>query len=279
MNFWLFPVGLVLLVPMAVSKAAEPANSSQPNIILIYTDDHGYSDLGCMGIMKDVQTPHIDALAVGGVRMTSGYVTAPQCGPSRCGLISGRYQGKFGMDHNGMLESDPALLERFRQLNNLPKRLKQAGYVTGMAGKSHLGSDDSADLVKLGFDKVFFKHSNAPGHWNMDLAGQDIEPQEQSGGTYHLEMLADFTCSFINRFKEQPFFFYLAFRGPHVPLDATQQYLDRFPEKMPIERRKALGAIACIDDGIGKIMETLRRNQIEENTLIFFIADNGDHSD
>lgn len=120
------------------------------------------------GNYEDVQTPHIDALAVGGVRMTSGYVTAPQCGPSRCGLISGRYQGKFGMDHNGMLESDPALLERFRQLNNLPKRLKQAGYVTGMAGKSHLGADDSADLVKLGFDKVFFKHSNlrqAIGIW------------------------------------------------------------------------------------------------------------------
>ncbi len=265
----------LLLAPLAALQAADAPKSSRPNIILIYTDDHGYSDLGCMGIMKDVKTPNIDALASGGVRMTSGYVTAPQCSPSRCGVIIGQYQGKFGMDHNGMLESDPALLERFRALNNLPKRLKQAGYVTGMAGKSHLGSNDSPELVTLGFDKAFFKHSNAPGHWNMDLTGTDIDPQVQKGGDYHLEMLADFACTFINRFKEQPFFFYLALRGPHVPLDATQKYLDRFPDPMPIERRKALGAISCIDDGVGKIMATLRKNGVEENTLIFLIADNG----
>lgn len=266
---------VLLLTQLGALHAEDTPSHSKPNVILIYTDDHGYSDLGCMGIMKDVKTPNIDALASGGVRMTSGYVTAPQCSPSRCGVISGQYQGKFGMDHNGMLESDPALLERFRALNLLPKRLKQAGYVTGMAGKSHLGANDSAELVKLGFDKAFFKHSNASGHWNMDLSGKDLEHQVQMGGDYHLEMLADFACTFINRFKDQPFFFYLALRGPHVPLDATQKYLDRFPGSMPEERRKALGAISCIDDGIGKIMETLRRSGIEEKTLIFLIADNG----
>jgi len=247
----------------------------RPNIIVIYTDDHGYADLGCMGIMQDVKTPNIDALAADGVRMAAGYVTAPQCSPSRCGLISGQYQGKFGMDKNGDLESQPDLLQRFRALKTLPKRLKEAGYVTGMAGKSHLGSNESGDIVKVGFDKAFFKHSNAPGSWNMDLTGKDIPPQEQKGGYYHLEMIADFGCTFINRFKEQPFFLYLAFRGPHVPLDATQKYLDRFPGPMPEERRKALGAISCIDDGIGKIMATLRKSGLEENTLIFVISDNG----
>ncbi|TSA35905.1 MAG: sulfatase [Verrucomicrobiaceae bacterium] len=264
----------LLLAPLAALLAAEKKND-KPNIIVIYTDDHGYADLGCMGLMADVKTPNIDKLASGGVLMTSGYVTAPQCSPSRCGVIGGQYQGKYGMDHNGMLEDDPALLERFRALNNLPKRMKSAGYVTGMAGKSHLGSDNSAELVKLGFDKAFFKHSAGPGNWNMDLAGKDIEPQVQQGDAYHLEMIADFACTFINRFKNQPFFFYLAFRGPHVPLDAPQKYLDRFPGEMPEERRKALGAISCIDDGIGKIMETLRKNGLEENTLIFLIADNG----
>lgn len=79
--------------------AAETTPGTKPNLIVIDTDDHGYADLGCMGIMRDVKTPDIDALASGGVRMTSGYVTAPQCSPSRCGLISGQYQGKFGMDH------------------------------------------------------------------------------------------------------------------------------------------------------------------------------------
>jgi arylsulfatase A-like enzyme len=266
---------VLLLAPLALSRDSDDLRQLKPNIILIYTDDHGYSDLGCMGIMQDVKTPNIDSLATQGVRMTSGYVTAPQCSPSRCGLISGQYQGKFGMDHNGMLESDPALLARFRSLNHLPKRMKQAGYVTGMAGKSHLGSNDCAELTMIGFDKAFFKHSNSSGHWNMDLSGKDLEPQVQNGGGYHLEMLADFACTFINRFKDQPFFFYLALRAPHVPLDAPQRYLDRFPGPMPSERRKALGAIACIDDGVGKIMHTLRQCGVDENTLIFLIADNG----
>ena len=264
----------ILLAPLAVLHAAEEKNA-KPNIIVIYTDDHGYADLSCMGIMKDVKTPNMDALAAPGVRMTAGYVTAPQCAPSRCGLISGQYQNRFGMECNGDLETNPDLLQRFRSLKTLPKRLKEAGYVTGMAGKSHLGSDDSVELVKLGFDKVFFKHSNARGHWNMDLTGKDVAPQVQKGADYHLEMITTFACTFINRFKDQPFFFYLAYRAPHVPLDDRQKYLDRFPGSMPEERRKALGAISCIDDGVGRIMETLRKSGLEENTLVFVISDNG----
>jgi uncharacterized sulfatase len=265
---------LICLMGGAIAAADKP-NAAKPNIILIYTDDHGYADLGCVGVMGDVKTPNIDALAIGGARMDAGYVTAPQCSPSRCGVISGQYQGKFGMDHNSMLESDPALRQRFWNLNNLPKRLKSAGYVTGMAGKSHLGSNESEDLVNVGFDKAFFKHSDAPGSWNMDVTGKDLPPQEQKGGYYHLEMIADFGCAFINRFKDQPMFLYLAFRGPHVPLDAPKRYLERFPGEMPEERRKALGSIACIDDGVGKLMAALRKNRIEENTLIFIIGDNG----
>ncbi len=226
-----------------------------------------------MGIMKDVNTPNIDSLAATGVRMTSGYVSAPQCGPSRCGLISGQYQQRFGMEANGYLIGD--VLKRFQALKTLPERLKEAGYVTGMAGKSHLGSDDSGELTKLGFDKVFWKHSDAAGSWNMDLTGKDIPPQVQPKGGYHLELIADFACTFINRFKDQPFFFYLAFCGPHVPLDAPKKYTDRFPGPMPTERRKALGAISCIDDGIGKVMATLRKNGLEEITLVFIISDNG----
>ena len=259
----------------SASLAIAEIKPAKPNIIVIYTDDHGYADLSCMGIMSDVKTPNLDALAASGVRMTSGYVSAPQCGPSRCGLITGQYQNRFGMEKNGDFETKPDVLARFRALKTLPERLKDAGYVTGMAGKSHLGSDDSAELVKLGFDKAFFKHSDGPGSWNMDLTGKDIPPQVQKGGDYHLEMITTFACTFIERFKAQPFFFYLAYRGPHVPLDATQKYLDRFPGPMPEERRKALGAISCIDDGVGRVMATLRKNKLEENTLVFVISDNG----
>lgn len=256
------------------SFAATPAN--KPNIIIIYTDDHGYADLGCQGLAKDVRTPNIDAIATAGVRMTSGYITAPQCAPSRCGLITGQFQGKFGMDTNKSWDQVPGLTERFFNLKTLPDRMKDAGYATGMAGKSHLGSDDSAKLTELGFDKAFFKHSDAPGHWNMNLKGEDIPPQEQpkfSG--YHVELATDFACAFIDRFKAQPFFFYLAYRSPHVPLDAPKKYTDRFPDAQPENRRKTLGMLAAVDDGVGKVMETLRKNGIEENTLVFLIGDNG----
>ncbi len=273
--YFIRPIAISLFFVWSSVVLANDQSSSQPNVIVIFTDDHGYADLGCYGIMADVKTPNIDQLVENGARMEAGYVTAPLCSPSRCGLISGQYQGKYGMDRNGMLESDPALYSRFYALNNLPKRMQAAGYSTCMAGKSHLGSNNSADLVKLGFDKVLLKNSDRPGHWNMNLEGNDIPPQEQIGGDYHLEMVADFACTFINRFKDEPKFLYLAFRAPHVPLDATKKYLDRFPGEMPAERRKALGALSCIDDGVGEIMETLRKIGQEENTLIFLIGDNG----
>ena len=196
---------LVLILGLFTAAPVDAAAQSKPNIIVIFTDDLGYADLGCQGVLRDVKTPTIDGLAAAGVRMTAGYVTAPQCGPSRAGLISGQYQNRFGMERNGDFETKAEVLNRFRTLKTLPKGLKEAGYITGMAGKSHLGSDDSAELVKLGFDKAFFKHSNAPGHWNMNLTGKDIVPRVQTGVAYHLEQIATFACTFIERFKDQPF--------------------------------------------------------------------------
>jgi uncharacterized sulfatase len=249
--------------------------AEKPNIILIYTDDHGYADLGCQGVFDDVKTPNIDKLATGGVRMTDGHASAPQCGPSRAGLISGQYQNKFGMEANGDFEKKPGVLEKFKACNTLPQRLKKAGYATGMAGKSHLGEETSDGLMELGFDKVFRKGSNGIGHWNMDLDGKDLQPQPQTGGGYHLDMVSSFACTFINRYKEQPFFLYLPYRAPHVPLDAPKNYLDRFPGEMPERRRQALAMISAVDDGVGRIMETLREHKLDENTLVFLIGDNG----
>ena len=261
-----------IIICAILSSTTMVAADRKPNIIVIFTDDHGYADLSCQGVFDDVRTPYMDSLARGGVRMTSGYATAPQCGPSRAGLISGQYQNKFGLDANG---AGREATQRFWDLDLLPERLKKAGYVTGMAGKSHLGSNDSGELTQLGFDKVYFKHSNAPGHWNMNLEGKDMAPQVQKGGGYHLELISQFACTFITRFADKPFFFYLAYRAPHVPLDATEKYLERFPGKMPERRRKALAMLSAVDDGVGNILATLRRHGIEENTLIFIIGDNG----
>jgi len=254
----------------ALKKQATTADN--PNIIVIFTDDHGYSDLSCQGVYDDVKTPHIDALAEGGVRMTDGYATAPQCVPSRGGLLSGQYQNRFGLESNPEFK-DAAVMKRFGDLATVAERMQSAGYATGMAGKWHLGPDHK--ITDHGFDKVFFKHSNAAGFWNMNLEGKDIAPIEQNGGGYHLDLIADFACAFIDRHKDQPFYFYLAPRAPHVPLDAPPHYLERFPGEMPQRRRQALAMLSAVDDGVGRIMQTLRKNQLEENTLIFLVGDNG----
>jgi uncharacterized sulfatase len=109
----------------------------------------------------------------------------------------------------------------------------------------------------------------------MKLDGSDVALGRENTGLYHLDACSAAACGFINRFKDQPFFFYLAYRAPHVPLDAPKKYLDRFPGEMPERRRQALAMLSAVDDGVGRIMETLRANGLEEDTLIFLIGDNG----
>lgn len=246
--------------------------AERPNIIVIFTDDHGYADLRCQGVFGDMKTPNIDALAAGGVRMTDGYVTAPQCVPSRGGLLSGQYQNKLGLESNTEFTT-PGGLDGFNRALTIAERLKKAGYATGMAGKWHLGPGNK--IIDHGFDKVFYKNSNAPGIANIDLEGNDAPLGKEETGMYHLDACSTVACSFIERFKDKPFFFYLAYRAPHVPLDPPKKYLDRFPGKMPERRRKALAMLSAVDDGVGRIMETLREHQLEERTLIFVISDNG----
>ena len=269
-------------------------SQKKPNIIVIFTDDLGYADIGVNNITTDVKTPHIDLLAENGVRMTSGYITAPQCIPSRAGILTGRYQQKFGLDQNGTI---PLPLDE----NLIPERLKKAGYVTGMSGKWHLDPNhgskewikenlpntpkDKNNIPKKlilpykslnrGFDYVFEGHlNNYFANYNIS-DGKKIKPQMLKENGYRLEIQTKAALSFIKKNAEKPFFFYLSYFAPHVPLEATNKYLDRFPEDMPERRRYALAMISAIDDGVGKIKEVLKKLQIEKNTLIFFISDNG----
>ncbi len=283
---------ILMLGCLPTSKAAQ-----RPNIIVIFTDDQGYSDLGVQGVANDIETPNIDKLAATGVRMTSGYITAPQCIPSRAGLLSGRYQQRFGVDHNG---TSPMPLNEVL----LPQRLRQAGYVTGMTGKWHLEPNhtqlpwirenmpalsqktrirpqDIPLSIKMpyfpsrrGFDEFFYGPLNR--FWaNYDLQGNRIGPQWIEDRRYRLDVQSDAAVTFIERNHDKPFFFYLPYFAPHVPLEATGKYLRRFPSRMPERRRYCLAMMSAIDDGVGRILETLRRHRIEQDTLIFFISDNG----
>ncbi len=238
-----------------------------PNLIVIYTDDHGWPDLGAAGIYDDLKTPHLDALAASGVRATNGYVTAPQCVPSRAGLLSGRSQNRFG------LESNAESTAGFDAQVTIADRLKKAGYATGQVGKWHLGPNPR--IVDHGFDDVYAKNANHPCHANFTLEGETIPMQMVDDGLYHLDACSRAALAFIDRHADDPFFLYLAYRAPHVPLDAPKKYLDRFPGEMPERRRQALAMISAMDDGVGAIVADLEQRGLTGKTLIFFIGDNG----
>ncbi len=253
------------------------------NIIVVFTDDQGYADIGANGIVSDIQTPNIDSLAADGIRMTSGFVTAPQCTPSRAGLMTGRYQQRYGLDDN-----------RFTPLplteQTIANRLQNAGYSTGMVGKWHLEIDQNSreydnDNLPLeqrtqffpderGFDDVYFGLLN---NWwtNFNLTGETLPPNYRKNTDYRLDVATDAGLAFIERHKQKPFFLYLSYFAPHVPMEATREYLDRHDGVPETRRQYALAMMSAIDDGIGRIRENLAVNGLSDNTLIFFISDNG----
>ncbi len=284
-----------------ILTGAAGQTNAKPNVIVILADDQGYADLGVQGQVQDIRTPNLDALAAGGVRFTAGYATAPQCSPSRAGLITGRYQEKFGLD---TIPDDPMPLEEV----TIPKRLKHAGYVNGMVGKWHLDPNalslkwartnlpaakpDTQGRVKIpakfiqkysalaqGFDECFqgeMLHYLA----TYDLAGHSLksagQPLPEPG--FRLDIQTKAALAFLQRHHGQdgqPFFLYLAYFGPHVPLQATTNYLSRFPGPMAERRRYALAMLSAIDDGVGQMTAALKQYGISTNTLIFFTSDNG----
>jgi len=270
---------------------------ARPNIIVIFTDDQGYADLSCQGRVTDIRTPHIDGLARDGVRMTDGYISAPQCVPSRAGLITGQYQQRFGVDANG---KGPLPLA----VKTLPDRLRAAGYATGMVGKWHLepnhtdqawlranGLQPPQDARRVaipaekrrpylpgprGFDDFFHGYFSAYTA-NYNLQGQTLGAAGEKVETelYRLDAQTEGALAFIRRHTEEPFFLYLAYFAPHVPLEATDTYLGRFPGAMPERRRHALAMISAIDDGVGRLQAELKQQHLADRTLTFFISDNG----
>jgi arylsulfatase A-like enzyme len=246
--------------------------SQRPNVILILSDDQGYSDLGVQGVVKDVKTPHIDALAADGVRFTRGYVTAPQCVPSRAGLLTGRHQAGFGADTN---RSGPLpLTER-----TIADYLKAAGYRTGMVGKWHLGLEPEHAPGRRGFDE-YFVGTYGSYQANFALDGSDLPnpPQTISDQRYRIDVQTEAAIAFLGRctrHPSQPFFLYLSYFAPHVPLERPEPYFSRFRDVSDPKRRMGLASIAAIDDGVGRIRRFLREHGIEGETLLFVLSDNG----
>ena len=268
MNRHLLCLPAVLLVLCFSSiRAADPEFGKPPNIILIFTDDHGHADLSCQGVLDDIKTPHVDALAANGVLARHGYSTAPQCVPSRAGLLVGRFQARFGVESNG---ND---LTGFHKELTIAERLQDSGYVTAQFGKWHLGPGQQ--ITEHGFKHVFNQNSRRPFAANITLDGKDRLMSNLKPEMYHVDGCSRAAAALIERYKNTPFFLYVAYRAPHVPLDAPQKYLNRFPGKMPERRRQALAMLSAVDDGVGLITSTLAKHDLTEQTLIFYIGDNG----
>ena len=277
-----------LLLPLAVLRAAETP-AKKPNIILIYSDDHGWADLGAQGVDKDIRTPNLDRLAQEGVRFTRGYVSAPQCVPSRAGLITGRYQQRFGVEDN---TQGPLPLAEL----TIAERLQPAGYTSCQIGKWHLEppprgkggkaareksagrapGDPSFQPWAQGFEEYYTGQMNSFSA-SHDLLGRKLPdaPKHLADNRFRCVWQADAAISFIGRHQSDPFFMYLAFFAPHVPLESPEPWFSKTPAHLPKERRQALAMIAAMDDGVGRIRAMLQALGMEQNTLIVFIGDNG----
>jgi arylsulfatase A-like enzyme len=269
-----------LLAALAVgTRLAAPAQADRkPNILLIVADDLGWGDIGVQG-NPDVPTPHIDSLARNGVRFTDGYVSGPVCSPTRAGLLTGRYQQRFGNDFNPgpATSADPesglALTE-----TTLADRLKAAGYRTGMVGKWHLGYAPKFWPTQRGFEEFFGflggAHSYVPqargDRGNPIMRGVDkvMEPE------YLTDAFAREAVDFIGRRKAEPFFLYLPFNAVHAPLQAGP-YAERFADIRNQQRRTYAAMLSALDDAIGRVLGALREHRLEEDTLIVFHSDNG----
>ncbi len=276
------------------------ADASRPNILVILCDDLGYADVGFNGA-KDIRTPALDRLAGGGTVCTSGYVAHPFCGPSRMGLLSGRYPHEFGGQFNhpntneGLEEYDHVGIPVEEVL--ISSVLQKAGYFTGAIGKWHLGIDKPFHPNSRGFDDFYgflggghmyfpekyegiyqrqlksgakrFNEYNVP----LEHNGEPVQ-----GRGYLTDELTGEAVRFLGeaaRRKKQPFFLYLAYNAPHSPMEATEEDEAVFKDIADPKRRTYAAMVYAVDRGVGRIVEALRKNGQYEDTLVVFLSDNG----
>lgn len=262
--------------PVASGSSAADAQPRPPNIVVIVTDDMGYADIGVHG-SKDIPTPNIDALARLGIRFTDAYVSGPYCSPTRAGFLTGRYPQRFGHEFNLDLTAHMDFGLPLSE-TTLADRLKAAGYRTGLFGKWHLGAVDRFHPMARGFDEFFGFLGGQHSYLDAQLGSLNplLDGRKPVAATAYLtDALTDRAVDFIKRQKSRPFFLYLAFNAVHIPMQATDKYLARFPHIADQQRRTYAAMLSAMDDGIGRTLAALRAEGLEENTLIIFFNDNG----
>jgi arylsulfatase A-like enzyme len=264
---------LAWLVLVAFLWSQRAGFAAPPNLVVFYADDLGWGELGCQG-NKDIPTPNIDAIARQGVRFTNGYVAATYCSPSRAGLLTGRYPTRFGHEFNSVANATGLRLDQ----TTLADRLKSLGYTSASVGKWHLGAGLDYRPTKRGFDEFYGTLNNTPFFHPTNFVDSRISDAVRAvtdPAFYTTDAYADRSVDWLERNKGKRWFLYLPFNAQHAPLEAPQKYQDRFPEIANGKRKIFAGMMAAMDDAVGRVMAKIRALGQEENTLVFFIADNG----
>lgn len=268
-----------VLLMVSFATLTTRADSRPPNVIIVFTDDQGYADVGVFGA-QGYETPNLDRLAKEGTRFTNFHVAQPICSASRAALLTGCYPNRIGI-HGALSPGVPHGLNTNEV--TLADMLKQRGYATGMAGKWHLGRPAALLPIHHGFDEYLglpYSHDMWPNHPEAKpgtypplpliegdhVLKSDLQPDDISQLTTQYTERA---VRFIERNKDRPFFFYLAHSLPHVPLYVS----DKFKGK---SKRGLYGDVIMeIDWSVGEIMQTLKKFGLETNTLVIFTSDNG----
>lgn len=277
----LFSALLATALPL---RAAEPVH--RPNVVVILADDLGAGDLACCGA-SDMKTPHLDRLFASGMRFTNFYANSSVCSPTRAALLTGRYPDLVGVP--GVIRTNP--LDSWGYLSRnatlLPKLLQEVGYRTALVGKWHLGLESPNLPNERGFEHFhgflgdmmddYLTHMRHGKNY-LRLNGQEIQPTGHA-----TDLFTSWACEFLNQQKpDRPFFLYLAYNAPHAPIEPPEQWLAKVKQRDPRidpKRAKLTALIEHLDDGIGKVLDTLKTTGLDHNTLVIFTSDNGGQLD
>ncbi|GGZ87516.1 sulfatase-like hydrolase/transferase [Algibacter mikhailovii] len=264
----------------------------KPNLIVIMTDDMGWADVGFNGC-KDIPTPNIDVIANEGVRFEEGYVSFPVCGPSRAGFLTGRYQDRFGFTTNPSIDPNNPMAGLPVEEETMAQVLRKANYNNAIIGKWHMGTNPVFHPLERGFDYFYGFLSGGHNYYAEQLVYNDLSEVTSKWDWYRTKIkenrsivetkdyLTDELSNAAVRYIEKQakddrhFMLYLAYNAPHTPLQATKKYLSRFPNIKDKKRKTYAAMVSAVDDGVGRVLETIKENGLDENTIIVFLSDNG----
>lgn len=270
------------LLALASLFLASSVFAARPNVLLIVADDLGYNDVGFQG-SKEIPTPNLDKLAAQSLVCTNGYVSHPFCSPTRAGIMTGRYQHRFGHENNPAWLPEDTVAGLPLTETTFPQLMQQAGYTTGAVGKWHLGAHPQFHPNKRGFDEYFGALGGGHQYFPGDKGGVEYtiplnrNGKDEAQTKYLTEQFGDEASSFISHHagEAKPWMLYLAFNAPHTPLQAPPQWLEKFAHITDKSRQSYSAMVAAMDEAIGGVLAKLDESKQRDNTLIYFVSDNG----